>query len=51
MSKFFPEKGTKLVFQGILIFFAKFAEIITTAEIMLYMTRTRGFYSIYTNIQ
>jgi len=50
-SKFYPEKGTKLVFQLILIFFAKFAEIITTAEIMLYMTRTRGFYSIYTNIQ
>ena len=50
-SKFYPEKGTKLVFQWILIIFAKFAEIITTAEIMLYMTRTRGFYSIYTNIQ
>ena len=31
--------------------FAKFAQIITTAEIMLYMTGTRGFYSIYTNIQ
>jgi len=50
-SKFYPEKAIKLVFQWVLIFFAKFAQIITTAEIMLYMTRTHGFYSIYTNIQ
>jgi len=27
------------------------AQIVTTAEIMVYMTRTHGFYSIYTNIQ
>jgi len=50
-SKFYPEKATELVFQWVLIFFAKFAQIIATAEIMLYMTRTDGFYSMYTNIQ
>jgi len=32
-SKFYPEKGTKLVFQWVLIFFAKFAQIITNAEL------------------
>jgi len=32
-SKFYPEKGTKLVFQRVLIFFAKFAQIITNAEL------------------
>ena len=46
---FIQKKATKLVFQWVLIFFAKFAQIITTAEIMLYMTGTRGFYSTNTN--
>ena len=48
---FIEKKGTKLAFQWLLIFFAKFAQIVTTGEIMVYMTRTHGFYSIYTNIQ
>ena len=48
---FIEKKGTKLAFQLVSIFFAKFAKTITTAEIMLYMTRKHGFYSIYTNIQ
>ena len=47
---FIEKKGTKLAFQWLLIFFAKFAQIVTTGEIMVYMTRTHGFYSIYTNI-
>ena len=50
-SQFYPEKGRKLAFQWVKIFFAKFAQITTTAEIMLYMTRKHGFYSTYTNIQ
>ena len=47
-SKFYREKKVQnLHFSE----FTKFAQIVTTAEIMLYMTRTDGFYSIYTNIQ
>ena len=48
---FIEKKGTKLAFQWVSIFFAKFAQIVTTAAIMVYMTRTHGLYSIYTNIQ
>ena len=50
-SQFYGEKRYKTRILVSLNFFAKFAQTVTTAEIMVYMTRTHGFYSIYTNIQ